>query len=337
MQRITLPAGLQILLLTVIAFALRCYVASLDPYLHKWDERFHALVARNMMDNPFVPMLRKGQLLPYDYTQWVSNTVWLHKQPLFLWQIALSLKLFGVSVFALRLPSVIMGTLMVPMLCHLCRQMRCGHFTAIAAAAMHACCFYHLELVSGNVGMDHNDVAFSFYILASIWAYACYVRERSWKWIILIGVLAGSAILCKWLVGLMVYAGWGIALLSSVRQKGFRKEALHLLCSFLITAVVVLPWQIYTLIRFPAEARYELAYSSRHLREAVEGHGGDWMYYFRFFPQYFGDTICWLIPIGIVLLICSRRLERRISIAVGSMFLLAVVFFSFVAQTKVLA
>lgn len=60
---------LQLVLLTLLAFGLRCYMATLDPFLHTWDEQFHALVARNMMDNPFVPTLRKGQLLPYDYWQ----------------------------------------------------------------------------------------------------------------------------------------------------------------------------------------------------------------------------------------------------------------------------
>src|SRR4051812_1318969 len=106
MQRIKVPAWFQVTLLTVLGLALRCYMAGLDPFLHEWDECFHALVARNMMDHPLVPMLRKGQLLPYDYQQWVGNTVWLHKQPLFLWQMALSMKLFGVSEFALRLPSI---------------------------------------------------------------------------------------------------------------------------------------------------------------------------------------------------------------------------------------
>src|SRR5436309_1713053 len=149
MQHIRVPVWFQLAFLTVLAFALRCYMATLDPFLHEWDECFHALVARNMMDNPFVPMLHKGQILPYDYHQWVSNTVWLHKQPLFLWQIALSMKLFGVSEFALRLPSIIMGSLTVPMLYQICRLMQCSHFTAITAAAMQCFSYYHLWLVSG--------------------------------------------------------------------------------------------------------------------------------------------------------------------------------------------
>jgi 4-amino-4-deoxy-L-arabinose transferase len=336
-RQFKIPEWLPLVILTALAFALRCYVASLDPYLHKWDERFHALVARNMMDNPFVPMLRKGQMLPYDYRNWVGNTVWLHKQPLFLWQMALSMKLFGVSIFALRVPNIIMGTLMVPMLYHICRQMGCNHFTAITAAALHCFSFYHLELVSGNAGMDHNDVAFSFYILASIWAYAFYARKKTWRWVILIGVFAGCAILCKWLAGLLVYAGWGIAMLYHIREKDFWKRGLHFLFSLIVTAIVVLPWQLYILWRFPAEAQYEYGYSARHLSEAVENHRGAWDYYFAFFPQYFGDTICWLVPAGIVLLLFAKELNRHIRIAVVSMLVLAIVFFSFAAKTKILA
>src|SRR5690606_28721971 len=82
-----------------------------------WDERFHALVARNMMDEPFRPMLKTSALLPHeDYTAWCCNHIWLHKQPLFMWQMALSMKVFGVSEPALRLPSVIMGALMILLL-----------------------------------------------------------------------------------------------------------------------------------------------------------------------------------------------------------------------------
>jgi hypothetical protein len=110
-----------------------------------------------------------------------------------------------------------------------------------------------------------------------------------------------------------------------------------MLVSLAVTIAVALPWQLYILKRFPLEARYELAYNARHLREAVEGHKGDWNYYFDFFPIYFGDTVCWLIPIGIVLMLISKKLSRPISIALCSMFLIAVVFYSFIAQTKVYA
>jgi len=39
-------------LLLFAAFVMRLMMIGLDPYLHSWDERFHAVVAKNMMQHP---------------------------------------------------------------------------------------------------------------------------------------------------------------------------------------------------------------------------------------------------------------------------------------------
>jgi len=46
-----------ILCLTLSGIVIRFCVASADPYLYDWDEKFHALVAKNMGRYPFKPML----------------------------------------------------------------------------------------------------------------------------------------------------------------------------------------------------------------------------------------------------------------------------------------
>lgn len=99
-----------ILLLMLTGFALRLFAAHLDPFLNIYDERYHALVARNMMDNPLKPYLRLP-IVEYDYKYWGGNYIWVHKQPLFLWQMVLSMKIFGVSEYAVRYPDVLMGLL----------------------------------------------------------------------------------------------------------------------------------------------------------------------------------------------------------------------------------
>ena len=38
-----------LIFLLISAFLLRLLMISLDPFLHEWDERFHALVAKNMI------------------------------------------------------------------------------------------------------------------------------------------------------------------------------------------------------------------------------------------------------------------------------------------------
>ena len=84
------------------------FIANLDNFLIIWDEQYHALVAKHMLDNPFRPTLYSIPLLDYDYKNWTSNHVWVHKQPLFLWQMALSLKMFGINEMAIRIPSILL-------------------------------------------------------------------------------------------------------------------------------------------------------------------------------------------------------------------------------------
>jgi len=66
------------------------FVALLDPFLVLWDEQYHALVAKNMIEHPLMPMLYVNPILDYDYRNWLGNHIWLHKQPLFLWQMAVA-------------------------------------------------------------------------------------------------------------------------------------------------------------------------------------------------------------------------------------------------------
>lgn len=335
MGRPKLLVALLLVVLTVFACGIRYYIAMLDPFLHSWDEHFHALVARNMMDSPFVPRLRKGQLPPFDYKAWCCNDIWLHKQPLFLWQMALSMKLFGVSLLGMRLPSILMGAVMVPVLYHIGRMVSLSRSACFIAAALFSCCYYHLELVSGYYGMDHNDIAFSFYVLMSIWAYLHYEHKRTWKWALLTGAFAGCAILCKWLPGLLVYSGWSLVLLVPGQQRDIKRAVLHLAGSLTVAVCIALPWQLYILRYFPVEAKYEYAFSSRHIREAIEGHSGSWSYYFETFPQYFGPVVCWLVPFGLALFLLQKHPDRRPRAALAGMFVTSTFFYSFIAQTKV--
>ena len=75
--------------------------SALDPFLHAWDERYHALVAKNLLKHPLVPTLYDLPLLDQDLL-WVGSHIWLHKQPLALWLISGSISIFGNTDFAIR-------------------------------------------------------------------------------------------------------------------------------------------------------------------------------------------------------------------------------------------
>src|SRR5208283_5882088 len=92
-----------IIFLLFCGLILRFFVAT-DFFLHDWDERYHALVAKHLILHPLIPTLYDNPILPFDYKNWLGNNVWLHKQPFPLWMMALSMWLFGTNEIALRLP-----------------------------------------------------------------------------------------------------------------------------------------------------------------------------------------------------------------------------------------
>ena len=180
------------LLLTILlGLILRVFVST-DPFLHEWDERYHALVAKNTIDNPLKPTLYKVPLLEYDYKSWVGNHVWLHKQPLPLWIMGASMKLFGVNLFGFRFPSIIFSLLAV-WLTFLIGAKLFDKKTGLIAAYLHAINGLIIELTGGRIATDHVDIFFLFFIELSIWFVILYQGKRNFWNLVLIGFCTGCA------------------------------------------------------------------------------------------------------------------------------------------------
>lgn len=306
----------------------------IDPFLNEWDEQFHALVAKNLAENPFKPVLIKNTPVELKYTTWAYCHIWMHKQPLFMWQMALSIKTFGPTLFAARLPSVILHAGTAVLLFSIA-----GRFLmrplALLACLLFGLSGYFNDYTSGAIGMDHNDVAFVFYITLSFWCWLKYRENRSeLKWQVAIGMAVGAAILCKWLVGLLVFSGWGLVVL--IENYKHAEEWKNMLRTFLVTCIVAVPWQIYCYVQFNREYVYEMNYNSKHLSEAIEVHAHDYFFYWETMKQSYGggEVIRWLIVLGIVLLIISAiRKNEKWKLFVPFVYLIAFAFFT-VAQTK---
>ena len=96
----------------------------------------------------------------------------------------------------------------------------------------------------------------------------------------LIGVFAGCAILNKWLVGLLIFGGWGLYLLLS-KDRVILKNYLHLTLSIVVACIVFLPWQLYILKEFPLQSAIAFEYNRKHMTEAL-GHPGNVFFHFKF-------------------------------------------------------
>jgi 4-amino-4-deoxy-L-arabinose transferase-like glycosyltransferase len=320
------------------SLALGFAMALLDPFLNIWDEQYHALVAKNLIHDPSTPVLLQHPVFGYDYRQWVYNHVWLHKQPLFLWQMALSIQLFGISALAARLPSIVMHALM-SLLIYRMGALAVNRNTGFVAAFLLACASFPLELIAGAHATDHNDVAFLFYVTASCWAWFEYHRSRDLRWAVVIGLLAGGAVLVKWLSGLLVFGMWGISSLPALLTRtGFWPALRPLLVAVAVCGTVALPWQLHIHDAFPEEAAHEYAMMHRHFSEAVEDHSGDWTFHFdQGIKKIYGagEAVPWLLVLGLLVLLL-RTDDRGHRTAMGAAVVAVYGFYS-LAATKMIA
>jgi len=290
----TLPA---LLALIGLGFCLRLHTVAAEPYLQPWDERYHALVARNMVEQPMVPMLYADPAMPYDYRDWTANRYWLHKPPLTLWTIAKSMQLFGVNLFALRLPSLLLSTGLIAVMFGFGRWLVSTH-VGLWAAFLVSISGVMVELPAGRIATDHVDMAFIFFITLAGWAGLAFARNSTWRSAGLFALTLILAVYAKWFTALFLLPVAATAVLFH-RAKGVRLPALQLVVTSVAVLAAAWVWQQYTQQRFPLEAAWESSYNLRHLIEPLEGHRHEWHYHISRMGQMFGwlcfPALIWLM------------------------------------------
>ena len=285
-----------IILLTLGAFAARLFVAHLDHFLHIWDESIHALVAKNMMEHPFTPMLYVHDLFPTNDNQYIGAHIWMHKPPLFLWLMAISMKIFGVNLIGVRMPSVILSSFITPIIYRI-GKLTVNERVGFYSAFLFALSCYFLKVASGYINTDHNDAVFIFFVSASFWAWIEYYYSGNKKWIYVIGILSGMAVLVKWLTGLLVYFCWGLTILFDKEKKESFLSYKNIFISALIAAIVFVPWQIYILLKFTQQALFAYSTYSKHFSEPLEDHAGTSFFHIDLLGEQYG----WIVPFILVL------------------------------------
>ncbi len=269
--------------------------ASMDFYLHEWDERYHALVAKNLLQNPFKPMLYTNTLLEYDYKNWAGNHIWVHKQPFPLYSMALSMLAFGKNTIALRIPSILLSTVSI------LATFKIGKILASAKVGLLAAFLFSIngliiESTAGRVATDHIDVFFYSLVTISVYFLLRSVERSSTISLIFGAIITGLAILSKWLPALIVLPIW---LIYSYQKQDLKYILKNLILFILIVLAIVLPWQLYILKTFPLEAAWEYEYNKKHIFEVLGPHGKPFYYHFSRMRIIFGEIIyiplIWLV------------------------------------------
>lgn len=273
------------------ALLIRAYAAA-DLVLHPWDERFHALVAKHLIDNPLVPTLYADPVLPYNPDDWYSNHIWLHKPPLALWIQAASMRTFGAWEIPLRLPSVVFATAGVVATFAIGRIVF-SPAVGLVAAILHALNGFLVDLASGRRASDHVDTLLIVMVEAGILVALLTQQHSPRLTSIALGIVCGLGYLTKSLPALLLLPIWGLMRWQLHARANLVRD---IAMSALFAVVVASPWIVYASTAFPLEWQRESTYAWRHVIEPLETHGGRPWQYVKDLPRDFDPLV--YIPLG---------------------------------------
>ena len=278
-----------LLVILFIGLFLRIFSAT-DPYLHSWDERYHALVAKNMIVHPLKPTLHEHPLLEYDNQNWVGSNIWIAKPILPLLLMSGGIAVFGANLFAVRFVYVLLGMLAI-WLTFLIAKRLFNEKVAYLAAFLHAIQGSMLELSGGRISSDHAELCFIVMVELGIYfALSRFNRIGKDFSIFLAGVFMGLAFLSKWYPGLIVLPIWALFFYFyyGFNVRIFLKQFLILLLGFAITSI---PWCVYMLVHYPTEMIKILQGAASAYTTAVASHDKPFYYYLIETLYLFGELV----------------------------------------------
>ena len=257
-----------------------------------------------------------------------ANSITVDKPPASLWVMALSVRLLGLSSFAILFPQVLMGVATVGVVHTTVKR----HFGA--AAGLIAGVALALTPVAALMFMFNNpDALLTLLMALGAWATMKAIEQASPKWMMIVGVFIGLGFLTKTLQVLLVVPFFGLAYLIAAPTT-LRKRIVHSLMA-VGTMVLSAGWWVAIVELMPASARpyiggsqtnsfLELTFGYNGLGRlngdetgSVGGGGGaaggQWgdTGLLRMFSSSVGDQVSWLIPSALILLLAGLWLRGR--------------------------
>jgi 4-amino-4-deoxy-L-arabinose transferase-like glycosyltransferase len=268
--------------------------SALDLCLHPWDERYHALVAKNSIAEPLAPQLYPDKSLPYDNSNWTKTSTWLHKPPLTTWVMAGSIRLFGTTSLVVRVPSILFGCISA-YLCFLIGSSLISTRVGLWSGALFSLNGHLIELASGRTATDHVDALLVALVLLGAFAAVQMARTTSMRWAILCGLSMGLGFLTKAWPSLIILLLAVAAILTLSTERGYRQWILFAIVAF-VALLVAGPWQLYIHSHFPEVVLSESRSHWDHFNQNIEEHGRPWYYYVAQFPMIHGEAA----PIAVI-------------------------------------
>lgn len=252
-----------------------------------------------------------------------ANAITVDKPPASLWVMALSVRIFGLSSFAILMPQALMGVATVGVVVATVKH-QFGAAAGLLAGAVTA-----LTPVAALMFMFNNpDALLTLLMALGAWATMRAIETASPRWMALVGVLIGLGFLTKTLQVLLVVPFFGLAYLVAAPTT-LRRRITHSLIA-LGAATVSAGWWVAIVELVPVSARpyiggsqtnsfLELTFGYNGLgrlsgeETGSVGGGRGWgeTGLLRMFSSSVGDQVSWLIPSALILLVVGLALRGR--------------------------
>jgi 4-amino-4-deoxy-L-arabinose transferase-like glycosyltransferase len=252
-----------------------------------------------------------------------GNSITVDKPPAALWVMALSVRLLGLSSFAILLPEVLMGVATVGVLYATVRR-HFGPAAGLVAGAATALTPVAVLMFRFN----NPDALLTLLMALGAWATMRSIEQGSAKWFAIVGVFIGLGFLTKALQVLLVVPAFGLAYLLFANTTLRRR----ITGALMGTAAMVLSagWWVAVVELVPASMRPYIGGSQDNSFLSVTfgynglgringnetgsvGGGNGWgeTGLTRLFSSQIGGQISWLIPSALILLAVGLHLRGR--------------------------
>ncbi|MFI9638924.1 ArnT family glycosyltransferase [Micromonospora sp. NPDC051925] len=259
-----------------------------------------------------------------------ANSITVDKTPASLWLMALSVRIFGLSSWAILVPQALLGVASVGVLFATVRRWY-GPAAGLIAGTVLAL----TPVATLMFRFNNPDALLVLLLVLGAYATVRAVETASTRWIVLVGVLVGFGFLTKMLQAFLVIPVFaGVYLLAA--PTGFWRRIRQLLLSGL-GLIVAAGWWVATVELVPASARPYIGGSQNNsILELTLGYNGlgritgdeegsvgggrmgggggpfsgqtGWL---RMFDTEVGGQISWLLPAALILFVAGLVLAGR--------------------------
>ncbi|MET3805419.1 4-amino-4-deoxy-L-arabinose transferase-like glycosyltransferase [Nakamurella sp. UYEF19] len=249
-----------------------------------------------------------------------ANAITVDKTPGSLWFMALSVRIFGLSSFAILLPQALMGVASVGLLYGTVRRVAGPAAGVLAGAAL------ALTPVAALMFRFNNpDALMVLGLVAAAWAIIRAIEDGKTRWLLWCGAFVGIAFLAKMMQAFLVVPGFGLAYLIAGPPK-IGKRLWQLLAA-LGSMIVAGGWWVAVAMLWPAAERPFIGGSQTNsVLDLLFGYNGfgrltgdevgsvgwsDQSSATKLISSEMGGQIAWLLPAALIALVAGLVLTAR--------------------------